>query len=119
VKQLEIILASKDSSVSGQSGPKKVVELSQLKRTQFFDLKQILKLNSEQIPAQKALMIPEDGFPQFSLEKAPTGDKSGKGVDANDRPLIPMNQFINTDQSNAERMATLQETYFNKLNQLT
>jgi|TARA_B110000285_G_C15126969_1_gene620850 hypothetical protein len=59
-------------------------------------------------------MIPEDSFPQFSLEKAPTGEKS-----LNDRPIMPMNQFINSDQSTAEKLATLQETYFSKLNQIT
>ena len=53
IKELEKILASKDSQVPsgvGADGHKKIVELSQLKRTQFFDVKQILKLNSDQLP---------------------------------------------------------------------
>ena len=65
------------------------------------------------MPVQK-VMVPEDNFPQFSLEKAPSDDKAG-----NDRPIMPMNQFINSDQSTAEKLATLQETYFSKLNQIT
>ena len=32
---------------------------------------------------------------------------------------MPMNQFINSDQSTAEKLMTLQETYFGKLNQIT
>ena len=84
-------------------------------------------------------MVPENTNPQFQLEKAPDDfvkinvNKSGlsgqissatepsntAGGDPNDRPVIPMNQFINTDQSKAQQMQTLQENYFQTLNQLT
>ena len=74
----------------------KVFELSSINQKQFFDIKQILKLNNDQTSKFYSLTkIPEDNNPQFSLEKAPTDSKLGP----NDRTLIPMNQFINDDQS--------------------
>ena len=49
-------------------------------------------------------MVPEDSHPKFSLEKAPSTDwtiVSESKSDPNERPLIPLNEYLNTAQSNA------------------
>lgn len=42
-------------------------------------------------------MVPEDTQPKFQLEMQSTGK-------SNDRDLLPLNQFINTDKSSLQRM---------------
>lgn len=57
-------------------------------------------------------MVPEDTQPKFQLEMQSTGK-------SNDRDLLPLNQFINTDQSSLQRMQVAQQNYLGKLNQLS
>lgn len=40
-------------------------------------------------------------------------------MDPNDRPLLPINHFINSSQSESQQLSILQKNYFCKLNQLT
>ena len=51
-------------------------------------------------------MTPEDQNPQFTVETAPV--KSTEKQDQNERPIVPMNKFINSDQSNQQQINVLQ-----------
>ena len=78
---------------------------------------------------QNEAMTPEDQKPSFTVEQVPqqnqkqTSTSSGqiatKSTDPNDRPLLPVNHFINTSQSESQQLHVLQSNYFCKLNQLT